>query len=93
MSFAHFLACIMLLSHLCLPRQCRFIMEEAVSIRAARLRRGLTQRELAEATGIDQASISRMENGKQAITLEHLRQIARALATPVEALVAETEAA
>lgn len=68
-------------------------MEEAVSIRAARLHRGITQRELAEATGIDQASISRMENGKQAITLGHLRQIARALATPVEALVAETEAA
>lgn len=50
-----------------------------MDIRDARKRAGLTQMQLSEATGIDQASISRMENGKQGITLEYLKRIAEAL--------------
>lgn len=50
-----------------------------MDIRDARKRAGLTQVQLSEATGIDQASISRMENGKQGITLEYLKRIAQAL--------------
>ena len=50
-----------------------------MEIRDARKRAGLTQVQLSEATGIDQASISRMENGKQGITLEYLKRIAQAL--------------
>ena len=42
---------------------------EGMDIRDARKRAGFTQVQLSEATGIDQASISRMENGKQGITL------------------------
>ena len=57
------------------------------NIRSARKRAGFTQVRLSEATGIDQASISRMENGKQGITLEHLKRIAGALGVPLGDLV------
>lgn len=53
------------------------------SIRGARKRAGFTQVRLSEATGIDQACISRMENGKQGITLEYLKRIAEALDVPL----------
>jgi len=57
------------------------------SIRGARKGAGFTQDQLSEATGIDQASISRMENGKQGITLEYLKRIAGALGVPLGDLV------
>ena len=58
-----------------------------MDIRDARKRAGLTQVQLSEATGIDQASISRMENGKQGITLEYLKRIAQALGVELGALL------
>lgn len=57
------------------------------NIRGVRKTAGFTQVQLSEATGVDQASISRMENGKQGITLEYLKRIAGALAIPLGALV------
>lgn len=56
-------------------------------IREIRREKGFTQRQLSDATGIDQASISRMENGKQSITVDYLQRIARAMKVPVESLV------
>lgn len=60
-----------------------------MEIRDARKRAGITQVELSEATGIDQASISRMENGRQGITLEYLIRIARALKVDLGDLVGD----
>jgi UDP-N-acetylglucosamine 1-carboxyvinyltransferase len=62
---------------------------EGKEIRDARKRVGITQVQLSEATGIDQASISRMENGRQGITLEYLKRIARALGVNLGDLVGD----
>lgn len=50
-----------------------------LALRGARHREGLTQRELAEATGIPQRHISEMECGKRQIGRERARKIAVAL--------------
>ena len=63
---------------------------EGVDIRDARKRAGFTQVQLSEATGIDQASISRMENGRQGISLAHLQRIAGALGVEPGVLVSGT---
>ena len=65
--------------------------QSGVSLRDARKQAGFTQVELSEATGIDQASISRMENGRQGITLAYLQRIATALAVPISDLVGVPE--
>jgi len=56
-------------------------------IKNARKRAGFTQAQLSAATGIDQASISRMENGRQGVTLESLGRIAEALGVTLGELV------
>ncbi len=50
-----------------------------VSIRGGRAKEGLTQRQLAELTGIPQRHISEMENGKRPIGKELARKLAKAL--------------
>lgn len=50
-----------------------------VSIRGGRAKEGLTQRQLAELTGIPQRHISEMENGKRPIGKETARKLAKAL--------------
>ncbi|QXE90183.1 helix-turn-helix domain-containing protein [Geomonas subterranea] len=50
-----------------------------VAIRGARGKEGLTQRQLAELTGIAQHHISEMENGKRPIGKETARRLADAL--------------
>lgn len=62
---------------------------EGMDIKDARKRAGFTQMQLSEATRIDQASISRMENGKQGITLEYLKRIAKALGVNLGELVGD----
>lgn len=47
----------------------------------------LSMRKLSSLTGIDTATISRIINGKQQANLHHLKQFARYLNTPLEALV------
>jgi transcriptional regulator with XRE-family HTH domain len=47
-------------------------------LRAARLRAGLTQDELARATGRSQSAIARWENGRVDPSLETLRELIRA---------------
>ncbi len=50
-----------------------------VSIRGGRAKEGLTQRQLADLTGIPQRHISEMENGKRPIGKELARKLAKAL--------------
>jgi ribosome-binding protein aMBF1 (putative translation factor) len=50
-----------------------------LALRGARYREGLTQRQLAEATGIPQRHISEMESGKRQIGRERARKLAEAL--------------
>ncbi len=49
------------------------------ALRGARYREGVTQRGLAELTGIPQRHISEMENGKRQIGRERARKLAEAL--------------
>lgn len=55
--------------------------EQQTAIRAYRHRENLTQRQLAELTGIPQRHISEMENGKRVIGKERARVLAKALNT------------
>jgi DNA-binding XRE family transcriptional regulator len=50
-----------------------------VAIRGARGKEGLTQKQLAELTGIAQHHISEMENGKRPIGKETAKKLAKAL--------------
>ncbi|OGR03918.1 MAG: transcriptional regulator [Deltaproteobacteria bacterium RIFOXYD12_FULL_50_9] len=53
--------------------------EQQVAIRAYRHRENLTQRQLAEQTGIPQRHISEMENGKRVIGKELAKMLAKVL--------------
>ena len=53
----------------------------AVSLRAARRREGLTQKELADLSGIPQAHISLMERGKMPIGVTRAKRLGKALNT------------
>lgn len=64
-----------------------------MNIRQVRKEKGFSQKALSDATGIDQAAISRMETGKQRITIDNLRAIAAALAVPIGSLLDENRAA
>lgn len=57
-----------------------------MEIKAVRKQKGITQQGLSEISGIDQSSISRMENGKQGISLNNLYLIADALEVSIESL-------
>ncbi len=49
--------------------------EPATMLRGARVREGITQKQLAEALGIKQSHISEMENGKRPIGKEMARRL------------------
>ncbi len=85
----HLLFCRMLL------QQCSetFAWCTIMNLRQARQSRGLTQEQLARKIGVDQAAISRMENGKQRITLELLGRMAEALGMDPRDLFPDREAA
>jgi DNA-binding XRE family transcriptional regulator len=53
--------------------------EQQVALRSYRSREGLTQKQLAELTGIPQHHISEMENGKRSIGKERAKRFAEAL--------------
>lgn len=53
--------------------------EQQVALRGYRYRENLTQRQLAELTGIPQRHISEMENGKRTIGKEMAKRLGRAL--------------
>jgi ribosome-binding protein aMBF1 (putative translation factor) len=50
-----------------------------VALRGARGKEGLTQKELAQKTGIPQSHISSMENGRMTIGRERARRLAKVL--------------
>lgn len=61
----------------------------AERLRAARTKKGLSQRELAERTGMEQSQISRIEKGEKGASVENLAALARELGTTVSYLVGD----
>lgn len=59
-------------------------------IMSMRERRGITQTQLAEATGLSQSGLSRIERGRRELTLSNMRRIAKALNCTVGELLGET---
>jgi DNA-binding XRE family transcriptional regulator len=53
--------------------------EKQIYLRGIRYREDLTQRQLAELTGIPQRHLSEMENGKRPIGKENAKKLAKAL--------------
>lgn len=58
-----------------------------IALRAYRIREDLTQRQLAEKTGIPQRHISEMENGKRVIDKEMAKRLGRVLGVDFRALL------
>lgn len=52
---------------------------QEIALRAYRTREGLTQKQLAQATGIPQRHISEIENGKRGIGKERAQKFSKAL--------------
>jgi transcriptional regulator with XRE-family HTH domain len=63
------------------------------NVRAARLKAGLTQEELADRTGMARPNVARVESGRHAASIETLRRVAKALGVAVAALLAAPLAA
>lgn len=61
----------------------------AERLRAARTRKGLSQRELAQRAGMEQSQISRIEKGEKGASVENLAALARELGTTVSYLVGD----
>ncbi len=61
----------------------------ASGLAALRMRRGWSQRTLAEAAGMKQPHIARLERGQNDPSLDTIRRLAEALEIPPEALVRE----
>jgi len=61
--------------------------EQQIAIRAYRHRENLTQRQLAELTGIPQRHISEMENGKRVIGKELAKRLGKALKADYKAFL------
>jgi transcriptional regulator with XRE-family HTH domain len=60
-------------------------------IKSARNQLGMTQGQLAEALGIENVTMSRIETGSQLPSLERLQHLAETLHVPLQALLAEGE--
>lgn len=62
-----------------------------MKLRALRTTKGVTQIQLSQASGIDQSTISRMETGKQDVSVSQLRKLAIALGVKPADLLADEE--
>jgi transcriptional regulator with XRE-family HTH domain len=60
---------------------------ELPGLRAARLRRLLTQRELAATAGLTQATVQRIETGQQRARISTVRRLAEALGVDPRELI------
>jgi transcriptional regulator with XRE-family HTH domain len=60
-------------------------------IKGARTQLGMTQGQLAEALGIENVTMSRIETGSQLPSLDRLQHLAEILHVPLQALLAEGE--
>ncbi len=67
-------------------------MTKAMKIKEARLKRGMTQEELAAKTGLTVRSIQRIENNSVTARADNIRKIAMALDIPFEDLNGDMEA-
>lgn len=60
-----------------------------LSLKVARVIKGLTQRDLAELVGVSVATINRIETGKQILKIDMLNKLANVLEIPVNELLEE----
>ena len=60
------------------------VIKEVNRIREIMQRRGITQRELSEMTGIAQSTLSRIINEQKEVNLKTAKIISRALVYPIE---------
>ena len=58
-------------------------------MKLARIKKDLSQKELANILGVSSATINRIELGKQSITLSRLKDIAKALDVDMKELIEE----
>lgn len=70
-----------------------FVQAFGEHLRTLRVRKGLTQHELADEADLSWSTIIRMEKGRLAATVDVLASVARALQIPVWELLQFTEAA
>ena len=64
---------------------------DSISIKSARLAKGITQKDLAERMGIDQSAIAHWETGKTKPRFYRIREMAAVLECPVEELLTEDD--
>lgn len=62
------------------------------NIAAARIRHGMSQRELADKLGVDQSTVSYWETGTNEVTLTKLVRIADAMDEPLDSLLGRSPA-
>lgn len=62
------------------------------NIAAARIRHGMSQRELADKLGVDQSTVSYWETGTNEVTLTKLIRIADAMDEPLDSLLGRSPA-
>jgi XRE family transcriptional regulator, aerobic/anaerobic benzoate catabolism transcriptional regulator len=67
----------------------RYLASIGLRVREARLRRGLTRKGLARASGVSERYLAQLEAGEGNASVLLLRQIARAVALPVESLLTD----
>lgn len=62
------------------------------NIAAARIRHGMSQRELGDKLGVDQSTVSYWETGTNEVTLTKLVRIADAMGEPLDSLLGRSPA-
>ena len=73
-----------------IPMEVAMAIADGVNpVRAWREHRGLTQEQLAEASGVSKPFVSQIEGGKRTGSASTLARLARALGVPVGALILE----
>jgi XRE family aerobic/anaerobic benzoate catabolism transcriptional regulator len=70
-----------------------YLKRLAERVRDRREEKGMTQRELAEVSGISERYLAQLESGRGNVSILLLRKVARALGAPIERLVPEDDAA
>lgn len=58
-----------------------------INLKVARIKKGLTQKKLAELVGVSVATINRIETGKQILKIDMLNKLANVLEVPVNELL------
>lgn len=61
--------------------------ERLINLKVARIKKGLTQKKLAELVGVSVATINRIETGKQILKIDMLNKLANVLEVPVNELL------